>query len=427
MAAHESDPLLVDLSSVARTPPVAHQSKRERTGTVLGSTFNLINSVLGAGMLSVPFAVRSAGIVPAVVLLVVCAVMADVSLRLLCLSQYYGRGETFESLADKVLGPRWRITALIGKVVLSFGACVGYLVALGDLLPGLIQDWGIGSDRAVALTVATLGPILGLALLRDLSALWFTSAIAVVSILYLTVVVIAQAVDVPPEVPADVTVELFDLKVDTLRSIGIFFYSFGCHMSSAALYVEMRDPRPANYFPVARYTVASTFVLYVTVGLAGYLTWGTETDANLFLNYADSNTLMTIGRWAMAVTLATTYPLVSYVCRQVVHDLLYPEAPEMPTRLLVIETVCVVGSTLLLAVIIPDISTVFGVVGASAGVLLYFVLPCKYYLALLPSLPDLDARQQRRARWGVTFLLLVSGTTGVVATVAIILEEVGVL
>ena len=55
----------------------------EHKSTILGCTANLINAIVGSGIVGIPFAVREAGFVAGIFLIILCAILTEKSLRLL--------------------------------------------------------------------------------------------------------------------------------------------------------------------------------------------------------------------------------------------------------------------------------------------------------------------------------------------------------
>eukprot|EP00940_MAST-03C_sp_MAST-3C-sp2_P002985 g2985.t1 len=64
-----------------------------------------VSTILGGGVLSIPFALSKTGIIGGPLLIIICAILSDFSLDLLLLSARYGSGvETFEEVAKKAYG-----------------------------------------------------------------------------------------------------------------------------------------------------------------------------------------------------------------------------------------------------------------------------------------------------------------------------------
>ena len=61
-----------------------HHSCETRRATLLSATFNLVASIVGGGILSIPLAFEKCGIVPATLLMILSACATDYSLYILC-------------------------------------------------------------------------------------------------------------------------------------------------------------------------------------------------------------------------------------------------------------------------------------------------------------------------------------------------------
>ena len=59
------------------------ETVQEKKSTLLGCTANLVNAIVGSGIVGIPFAIREAGFVAGILLVVLCAILTEKSLRLL--------------------------------------------------------------------------------------------------------------------------------------------------------------------------------------------------------------------------------------------------------------------------------------------------------------------------------------------------------
>jgi sodium-coupled neutral amino acid transporter 11 len=73
--------------SNARTQPPTHQvsnmSMPNKKSGLIGTGGNLVNSIVGAGIIGIPYAMKQSGIVVGLVLLVLVAYLTDKSLRMI--------------------------------------------------------------------------------------------------------------------------------------------------------------------------------------------------------------------------------------------------------------------------------------------------------------------------------------------------------
>lgn len=406
--------------------PVQHV----RLGGIPDSVANLTNSIIGGGILTIPFAIAASGWLLAVVLAVLFAALVSLSIHLLVLSSDATGKSSYESLAMHLYGPRVVMGTRISKGLLTFGACTGYFIAIGETLEPVVAEW-FGEDsamndyRVIVLTVG-LVPVLSLALLRTLHAVRWASWVALASVVFLNVVVVikyAEGNDRPAE---DEPVEAVVLGTSTLSAFGLWFFSFGCHLSAIILYGELRAPTPARMQAITVSTLAVAFMLYMTLGIFGYLSFGGDTQGNVFTNYGDDDGLILVARCILVLSLICTYPHVSYVVRQVINDLVWPNEPYMPRARLVLLSTCVVASSMALAIGYPKIAVVFSISGSTCGVANYYLWPTLFYLRVLDS----EAKSGADVRWRRlgTYALMAFGLgTGAVSLVVTVLEEIGAI
>ena len=55
----------------------------EHKSSILGCTANLVNAIVGSGIVGIPFAIKEAGFVAGILLVILCAILTEKSLRLL--------------------------------------------------------------------------------------------------------------------------------------------------------------------------------------------------------------------------------------------------------------------------------------------------------------------------------------------------------
>jgi hypothetical protein len=66
-----------------QSPGVSNISMPETKSGLIGASSNLVNSIVGAGIIGIPYAMRQSGIVVGIFLLVLVAYLTDKSLRII--------------------------------------------------------------------------------------------------------------------------------------------------------------------------------------------------------------------------------------------------------------------------------------------------------------------------------------------------------
>jgi len=108
-----------------------------KTG-ILGTSSNLVNSIVGAGIIGIPFAINESGLVVGIVLLVLVAAATDKTLRMIVeLASFHPTLKnlgvhTFEDLMRIPFGNLGSKFILLSMFVLAYGAMVAYLLIIKD-------------------------------------------------------------------------------------------------------------------------------------------------------------------------------------------------------------------------------------------------------------------------------------------------------
>ena len=108
-------------------------------GTFFGTVANLVNSAVGAGMLSLPFAYQASGLVLGSALLCVFALLVTYSLHVIGRAQKQTNSKTYQEVARKVLGARAEAACIYGQLLFFVGVCVGFLDIIPDQLVPVLQ------------------------------------------------------------------------------------------------------------------------------------------------------------------------------------------------------------------------------------------------------------------------------------------------
>ncbi|CAM0883028.1 unnamed protein product [Alopecurus aequalis] len=114
--------------------------------SVSGAVFNLSTSIIGAGIMSIPAAMRVLGVVPALVLIAAVAVLSHVSVEFMLRYTGWARGPP--SYAGTMGDAFGRAGAAALNVFVAFttaGTLVVYLIIIGDVMSG---SAGAGDEHA---------------------------------------------------------------------------------------------------------------------------------------------------------------------------------------------------------------------------------------------------------------------------------------
>lgn len=177
------------------------------------SVFNLMNAIMGSGILGLAYAMASTGIVGFCILLVVVSSLAAYSIHLLLKLCDQTGINSYEELGERALQKPGKVLVGIAIIIQNIGAMSSYLFILKSELPAainsLLSSASTGNtwyeDGRLLLVLVTLCVILPLSILPKIGFLGYTSSLAFFFMLYFAVVVMVKKWSIPCPLPHNVT------------------------------------------------------------------------------------------------------------------------------------------------------------------------------------------------------------------------------
>jgi hypothetical protein len=178
-------------------------TKKEKESGILGASFNVINSIVGAGMIGVPAALREAGFVTGVFLLVLVALVTDFTLYILVATGVSINRLSYQEAVKKALGVVGLVLVTIAQFFFPFFAMIGYIVIVGDTITRVISGAFLAfntdppspiGDAWFVKALCVLFIMLPICCLRNIASLEKFSGIAVVLITGLEIAVFYELI-----------------------------------------------------------------------------------------------------------------------------------------------------------------------------------------------------------------------------------------
>lgn len=145
---------------IARAISIAESAPAQAAGLTGSATdnkacFNMVNFILGAGVLGYPFCYKACGLVLTTMLVLICLIAAQLSMRLLLMSSQLSGKRTYEELARLCFGKTGQRVMGTCVFMLNLGALVAYVNILADVLSsvaGSIIPPGAEPSRNIVMT-----------------------------------------------------------------------------------------------------------------------------------------------------------------------------------------------------------------------------------------------------------------------------------
>lgn len=213
---------------------VEAQMRRPKSG-LKAAFMNMANSIIGAGIIGQPYAMRQAGLLAGVLLLVGLTIVVDWTICLIVINSKLSGTSSFQGTVEHCFGRAGLIAISLAQWVFAFGGMVAFGVIVGDTIPHvLVAVWpdlqtvpvvGLLTDRRVVIAVFCLGVSYPLTLYRDIAKLAKASTFALIGMLVIVVTVLVQGVMVPKEDKGSFGTPLLTVNNGIFQAIGVI--SFG--------------------------------------------------------------------------------------------------------------------------------------------------------------------------------------------------------
>ena len=396
----KSEPLLKKQVSTIEEP--------KANSSIAGVSANLMNTIVGSGIVGVPFAFQQSGYIAGLVLMIMVAYMTTVSLQMLInLAMFSPKLKnlgvrTYEDMFMIPFGKMGRRVILAALFICSYGPNLSYLLILKQAL-GMVLDFGDSFvDREVPMLIVALVLILPLCLLRDISRLAFTSMISIIAELALIIIVACYspiASNVASAGGLGTVLEENWINSGLFVGLGIISSSMTCQQASFNLAGSLSDKTPRRWAAATRYSVWSAALLNLIMGTVGFFGFLDETNGDILTNFPSDSVGINVGRILLSCTMVLTFPIMFFILRQVFLQLFFegklketttgPDGIEIPKPKLLgcfgqfeMYSILLFLSIIIPALFVRDLGPVLSFVGAIGSSCLAYIAPGLAYLGI---------------------------------------------
>jgi amino acid permease len=402
---------------------------KERRVNISQSVFSLVATMIGGGVLSLPYAFKCAGLLGGSLMLVASAASTDIAIYLLISCSRRTGSSSFVGVARDAFGKPAELLTVYLLFMVTIMSTLGYLILARDNISDIVS-WTIGAElesfgknMVVFAIAATIFP---LCLTRSLSGLGATCFVSFSSVCILALVLLVRSVQhnfANPDAIYDVKLWPASL-MDGFFALPIISVSYLCVFNVLPTHGVLERPTRVRLKRMVHSSIVTTTFIYLLVGISGYLAAYEDTTDDITRNFALNDPLMLMGRGGLSVTLLFGLPFLVLPCRESLLEIIdhisgsnWSQKPEpilmaesfqcgtvdelqplqntrgeqhayvAPSERLV--TIVHVGSTVLIlafacctAILAPGVSSVWSLMGSSVAMLLGFILPGAFYLSI---------------------------------------------
>lgn len=376
-------------------------------GGVRQSSLTLIQTALGAGFLTLPYALSLCGVGLGLALMVLGGVLVYFGIEIMLRGAIQMDVDETSTLLMKCVG-KWCGPALDGILVFyGNGSIIAYFILCGDFMPGILHDMAnmswiepIELPKAVLRTrciLATLVVVIPLSIPTSLSALRYATPVALIAVLSTSTMIL---VNMPSNFGSHVDASGFGpinwvtLDFNFFKAFSIIIFAYNCHMNAVPVASELQRTSSRAIGKITAGLVTLLVAFYGTIGALGYLSFLGNTHQNVLTNFRLSTWALTC-RVLLCGSLLAAMPLnLSPTVRSLegllksccpgrgsapLQDNLLPDAESPQTKTnasftLILKAICT-AVQVTVALQVSDIASVMGLLGASVGTVLMMGIP----------------------------------------------------
>uniref|UniRef100_A0A7S4D5B8 Amino acid transporter transmembrane domain-containing protein n=1 Tax=Heterosigma akashiwo TaxID=2829 RepID=A0A7S4D5B8_HETAK len=401
------------------------------------AVFNLCATILGGGVLSLPYTFAQLGWGLGLVTLIAVALVSDFALYILCSCARRSGMPSYVEVAKHAFGKKGGQLITIMLAVFILFVVVAYQVLIRDIASGIVEfflgyDLDMdGRNKVLYVCVLMIAP---LCFFKSLHALRYTCYLgfAAVCLLVGSLVYLGWAFNrAEPSLWATYARPAEASVADFFYVLPILAVSYVCQFNMLSVHSQLKHPTRGRMKTTIHLAIGLATLIYAVGAMAGYSCAYMDTNENIFNNFEPSNKLLLVGRCGLFVTLLCNTPMMVLPCRESALLLVDDAAAALralccccgprleKTQLLgqesqdysaeaadsfddgsqrqlgeggdggcggavrhVAFTVLILGLALYLAVCIPGVAVVWSIAGSTMGLVLAFVLPAACYLKI---------------------------------------------
>ncbi|KAL9243015.1 hypothetical protein vseg_016957 [Gypsophila vaccaria] len=371
----------------------------EGNSSFLKTLFNGLNSILGVGILSIPYALSSGGWLSLILLLIIIIASTYAGILTKRCMDLNPSIKTYGQIGESSYGKIGKTIVSIILYVDLYLVLIGYLILEGDNLHNLFPSVKLndilglkfdGNQTFVMIIALVLLPTIWL---DDLSILAYFSATGIVACVVILVTV--TWVGVFDGVGFHNKGELVNWK-GVPMAVSLFMFSYSANPVFPTLYTSMHKKKHFSKVLLIGFSFAT--IMNATMAILGYLMFGSSLQSQITLNLPTQYLSSKVAIYVAWMSPLSKFALIMKPVAETTESW-FPKYRKYRAFRMVLRTILVV-TQVVIAITIPFFGSLMSLVGALLSATASITVPCLCYLKI--------SKISRRSIEGVFIMVLIA-------------------
>jgi amino acid permease len=393
--------------------------------------FNLVKSIVGAGVFGLPAGIAAFGnapsaLLPAAALMTFFGILSFYGFSLIGRICSFTGAKNYREAWSKSVSEQTSWLPALCCLLVTTCSVLAYSMILSDTIPKLLETVGIVITRTQALIGITATVLLPLCMLKEMKKLAPFSLVGIIGMCYTAIAMLiryfGKAYAVGGQFLETMPTHLRPsfgnkgaasaLNSNTFLLISMLSTAYMAHYNAPKFYLELRNNTIPRYMIVVGVSYLISILMFLSVASLGFLTFGEASSGLVLNNYSTSDKLMSVSRVAVALSLIFSYPLAFGGVRDGVLDFAKVPVAKRTDRFLNMLTLGLLAIISCMAYVVRDLTVVFAFGGATWGNALIYLFPTFMLMQCAKKMPQLKKEVPIAAATGLLGLMM-----GVIGTI----------
>ena len=389
----------------------------------------IANTIMGAGILSIPIIMRYLGFLIGIILIVFLALSTVYSVYVLIRCHEITGKNGYSMFGKITMGTFGSILVKIIIIISNLGLCIAYFRIFGEVVQTIIQAWVSPNSFWATnwhnyLYILFCGLIMIFFIfIKNISSLKKVAYLGIFAVLVFSIslIILLGYKSGSNYLDSNANWEFFFPNCsfsEAFKAIPTVFLAFLFQFNVFPIYLSLRNRNMKSMMKATKYGVGFTLIIFLIIGIIGFLLYGLSMEETILNSFSDDmikfkdisrfiKILIIIICVSFVTTCLTSFPILFLSLREnYINSLLFcfkncckkknddevkinqgkyeknNNYKYISKKGMIVITFILYFLVLILAIVMPKLKIIFSIVGATAGTFIAFILPNLFYIRI---------------------------------------------